>query len=165
LSVATTRYYHRGVRYSSRAIRLVLVALVAGFVGLALGIRLAMGGALDSAGRLQQDTGTALYAAVAYLAVVFVRPRINPYAAGAAALAFCWLIEAAQLTPVPASISAHSLALRLLVGAHFDWLDVAWYPVGIAPLVIADRLSNLRGRARRPSPASLSTEDASPAGR
>lgn len=164
MPVATARYYHRGVRFSARAIRLVMVVLAAGFVGLAFGVRLAMDGALESAGRLQQDTGTTLYAAVAYVAVVFVRPRINPYLAGAAALAFCWLIEAAQLTPVPAALSAHSLALRLLVGAHFDWLDVAWYPAGIVPLVIADRLSNLR-HTRRPSAATLSTEDVSPAGR
>jgi hypothetical protein len=51
-----------------------MVALAVGFVGLAFGIRLAMGGALESSGRLQQDTDTALYAAVVYVAVVFVRP-------------------------------------------------------------------------------------------
>jgi hypothetical protein len=128
------------VGYSSRSIRLTAVAMAVAFVAVALGIRLVRDGHLQSSGRLEQDTGTALYAAVVYLGVVFVAPRINPYRAGVIALAICWLVEAAQLTPVPATLSSYSPAIRLLVGAHFDWHDVAWYPVGIVPLVVIHRL-------------------------
>jgi hypothetical protein len=128
------------VGYSSRSIRLAAIVLALVFIAVALGIRLARDGHLQSSGRLEQDTGTALYAAVVYLGVVFIRPRIGPYLAGAIALAVCWLIEAAQLTSVPAALSSYSPAIRLLVGAHFDWRDVAWYPVGIVPLVVIHRL-------------------------
>jgi hypothetical protein len=127
------------VGYSSRSIRLAAAALAVALVAVALGIRLARDGHLQSSGRLEQDTGTALYAAVVYLGVVFIRPRINAYLAGVIALAVCWLVEAAQLTTIPATLSSYSPAIRLLVGAHFDWHDVAWYPVGIAPLVVIHR--------------------------
>jgi hypothetical protein len=123
-----------------------MVAAAAVFVMVALGTRLVLAGRLDSSGWWEQDTGTSLYAATAYVVVLFLRPRISPYLAGGIALAFCWLVEAFQLTPVPAALSAHSPVIRLLLGAHFDWNDVAWYPVGIAPLVAVDAL--LRARSR-----------------
>jgi hypothetical protein len=129
------------VRWSVWTIRLATTVLAGCFVAVALGIRLVRDGHLQSGGSVEQATGTALYASVIYLGVVFVRPRISPYLAGAIALGFCWLIEAAQLTPVPATLSSDSPALRLLLGAHFDWHDVAWYPVGILPLMVADRLT------------------------
>jgi hypothetical protein len=132
------------VRLSAASIRWGAVGLAVAFVATAFSIRLITTGGLESAGRLQQDTGTALYAAVVYTAVVFVRPRIRPVLAGAVALAICWLVEVSQLTPVPAALSAHSLAIRLLLGAHFDWHDVAWYPVGIVPLVVLDQWTRIR---------------------
>jgi Protein of unknown function (DUF2809) len=135
------------VRYSSLSIRLVLVAMAFVFVAVALGVRLVLAGRLDSTGWWEQSTGTALYAGVVYLAVLFLRPRITPYLAGGTALAFCWLVEAFQLTPVPAALSAHSPLIRLLLGAHFDWNDVAWYPVGIVPLVVLDALVGVRSRS------------------
>jgi Protein of unknown function (DUF2809) len=132
------------VRYSSLAIRLILLALAAVFIAVALGVRLILGGRLDSTGWWQQNTGTALYAAVVYLGVLFVRPRISPYRAGLIALAICWLVEAFQLTPIPAALSSYSLPIRLLLGSRFDWNDVAWYPVGIVPLVVVDALLRAR---------------------
>ena len=126
------------------SIRLVLVAVAAAFVAVALGVRLVLAGRLDSTGWWEQNTGTALYAAVVYVVVLFLRPRISPYPAGGIALAFCWLVEAFQLTPVPAALSAHSPLIRLLLGAHFDWNDVAWYPVGIVPLVVLDAILGAR---------------------
>ena len=131
------------------AIRLFAVALAAVFIAIALGIRLVLDGRLDSTGWWEQNSGTALYAATVYMGVLFARPRVNPYRAGGIALAICWLVEAFQLTPVPAALSAHSSVIRLLLGAHFDWNDVAWYPVGILPLVAVDVL--LAARSAHPS--------------
>jgi hypothetical protein len=91
------------------------VALAVFFVAVALGIRLVRDGHLQSIGRLAQDTGTALDAAVGYLGISVAR-RINPYRAGVLALAICRLVEAAQLSAVPATLSSNSAAIRLLVG-------------------------------------------------
>jgi hypothetical protein len=44
---------------------------------------------------------------------------------------FCGL-----LTGVPARLPAHSLVARLALGAQFGRLGVAWYPVGVLPLVL-----------------------------
>lgn len=138
------------MRFSSRTIRLCLVALSVVFVAVAFSIRLVRDRNLQSTGPLEQDSGTALYAAVVYVAVLFVRPRMQPLRAGGIALAVCWLVEFFQLTPVPGALSAQSAVVRLIVGAHFDWRDVAWYPVGIVPLVILDQLLAVRTRLAAP---------------
>jgi Protein of unknown function (DUF2809) len=137
------------VPYSSRSIRLVVVALAVFFVAIAIAARLVFDGHLYSNGWWEQNSGTALYASAVYAGVLFMRPRINPFLAGGIALAFCWLVEAFQLTPIPAELSDRSLAMRLLLGRQFDWNDVAWYPVGILPLVAVDVL--LAARSAHPS--------------
>nr|BFE73684.1 hypothetical protein GCM10020092_069850 [Actinoplanes digitatis] len=58
----------------------------------------------------------------------------DPWAAVAAAVAFCWLVELSQLTGVPAALSEHSVLARLALGVRFDAADLAWYPVGVLPL-------------------------------
>lgn len=105
------------------------VVLVAG-----LAIR-AVGG-----GSFAQNSGTALYATLIYLGVFVLRPRTSPPVAGMVAIAFCWLVEAFQLTGIPAELSERSLIARLVLGSHFDWADVGWYPVGVVPLVVAQLL-------------------------
>jgi hypothetical protein len=127
---------------------LLAVVSAAGIVAVAIGARFAFDGHLDSDGWWEQDSGTAMYAAAVYLGVLFLRPRINPYRAGGIALAFCWLVEVFQLTPVPAELSAHSVVARLVLGRQFDWNDMAWYPVGILPLVVVDLLLAARSRPR-----------------
>lgn len=119
-------------------VRLAGLAAVGGFLAIALGIRvLASGdGVLDSSGALQQHSGTALYASMIYAGVYFLAPRAAPAVAGAAAGAFCWLVELFQLTGVPAELSARSVIARLALGVQFDATDLAWYVVGVLPLVL-----------------------------
>ncbi|RFU36846.1 DUF2809 domain-containing protein [Actinomadura logoneensis] len=85
-------------------------------------------------GPIEQYSGAAFSGAIVYTIVIFIRPRISPPLAGAIAIAYCWLIEFAQLTSLPATISARSILARQLLGAQFDWTDVTWYPIGVIPL-------------------------------
>ncbi|GAA1416896.1 DUF2809 domain-containing protein [Catellatospora coxensis] len=120
--------------------RLLMVASAAGFAGAAYAIRAAMDGPVE------QYAGAALSAAIVYTIVIFIKPMISPLAAGGVAIAYCWLIEFAQLTPLPAALSQRDWLARQLLGAQFDLIDVAWYPVGAVPLVAAHWL--LRARTR-----------------
>ncbi|MEV4760121.1 DUF2809 domain-containing protein [Micromonospora sp. NPDC049559] len=126
-------------------VRLSALAAAAGFLGLALAIR-----ALDD-GALRQYSGTALYASMVYAGVFLCRARARPLVAGAIAVGFCWLVETAQLTHVPAALSQRSLLARLVLGVQFDPVDLAWYPVGVLPLVALHRL--LLNRPTPPAPA------------
>jgi hypothetical protein len=90
-----------------------------------------------SDGAFAKYAGTALYAAFFYAVVVCLAPRIWPAGAGAIALAWCWAVEFAQLTPGPAALSARSVAARLVLGATFNAPDLAWYAVGGAAMCAA----------------------------
>lgn len=124
-------------------IRLLALASAALFLAVALAIR------AISDGRLEQYSGTALYASMVYAGVLFLWPRLSPALAGGIAVGFCWLIEFSQLTGIPAALSARSLLARLVLGVQFDLIDVAWYPAGILPLVALDWLLGARTRSRR----------------
>ncbi|MEV4510743.1 DUF2809 domain-containing protein [Dactylosporangium sp. NPDC049525] len=119
---------------SDRAARLWALAAAGAFLALAFAIR-----AVDD-GALRQYSGTALYASMIYAGVFFIRPRTTPLVAGAAAVAFCWAMEVFQLTGVPAELSDRSLLARYVFGVKFDPVDLAWYPVGVVPLVLAHLL-------------------------
>jgi hypothetical protein len=139
---------------TSRSVRLFMLASAVVFVAAGLTIRAASGG---STGNLAQYSGTALYASLVYAGVLFLWPRIAPLLAGGIAVGFCWLIELAQLTGIPAALSAHSLLARLMLGAEFDLTDIAWYPVGIVPLVAVDWLLGARkGLSQKPEALSAS---------
>jgi hypothetical protein len=112
-----------------------LLALVTAVFAVAVAYTIRVDGLLTSGGPLAQHSGTALYATMVYAGVVFLWPRMFPPLAGGIAIAFCWLVEAFQLTGVPAALSARSLLARLALGVQFDLTDVAWYPVGVVPLV------------------------------
>lgn len=127
------------IRYA--AFRLTMLAAAALFLAVALVIR-----ALSD-GRLEQYSGTALYASMVYAGVLLLWPRMAPVPAGAIAIAWCWAMECFQLTGVPAALSARSLLARLVLGVQFDPTDLLWYPVGVVPLVVAHWL--VRGRAQR----------------
>jgi small neutral amino acid transporter SnatA (MarC family) len=120
---------------ASRAwrIRLVALATAGGFLVVGLGIRALAG--VDSSGALAQHSGTALYAAMIYAGLFILVPRAEPWVAGVAAIAFCWLVEVLQLTGLPAELSERSLLARLVLGVHFDALDLVWYAIGVLPLV------------------------------
>ncbi|MFI6332381.1 DUF2809 domain-containing protein [Micromonospora chersina] len=130
---------------TSRAVRLLMPVAALLFLGLALLIRVVDDGAL------RQYSGTALYASMVWAGVLFLWPRMAPVPAGALATMFCWLVECAQLTGVPAALSARSLVARLALGVQFDPVDLAWYPAGVAPLVVLHHL--VRARRRTASPA------------
>lgn len=117
---------------------------------MALGIR-AVTGDWSGHGWLAQNSGTALYASMVYVGVIFVRPRLSAGWAGVIATVFCWAVEAAQLTGIPAELSARNILLRAALGVHFDWADILWYPVGTVPLVVVDRLVGERWRRREPA--------------
>jgi len=106
------------------AVAVAAVILVAG-----LTVRAQTGGAFA------KYAGVALYAAFGYALVVCVLPRVAPPVAGAVALAWCWAVEFAQLTPVPAALSAHGRLLRLVFGTTFNAPDLAWYAIGIAAVL------------------------------
>lgn len=126
--------------WSAGAVRLAALVAAVGFLGIALVIR-----ALDD-GAVAQHSGTLLYGALVYAGVLFVAPRLGPVWVGAVATAFCWLVETAQLTGVPAELSARSLLARLALGVRFDPVDLAWYPVGVLPLVVVHLAVEARAR-------------------
>jgi len=113
-------------------VRIVAVGAAVAFLGLALALRALFDGAVE------QSSGTALYASMVYAGVVFLAPRMRPVVAGAVAILFCWVVETAQLTGVPATLSAHSVVARLALGVQFDPRDLLWYPAGVVPIVIVD---------------------------
>ncbi|MBO2454254.1 DUF2809 domain-containing protein [Actinomadura barringtoniae] len=131
--------------------RLLMVVLAAASAGAAYGIRAAMDGPIE------QYSGAALSGVIVYTIVIFIRPQISPLPAGIGVIAYCWFIEFSQLTPVPAALSERSWLARQLLGAQFDLVDVAWYPVGVIPLVAAHWL--LRTRAQ-PTPVNDPVEHA-----
>jgi hypothetical protein len=136
----------------SLRIRLIAVAGVAVLLAVALGIRLVVsrGGILDGSGALAQYSGTALYAATVYAGVFILAPRARPWVAGAVAIAFCWAVEFFQLTGVPATLSARSVLARLALGEKFDPTDLAWYVIGVVPLVVLhEAAGRLSARYRR----------------
>jgi hypothetical protein len=125
-----------------RSVRLLTLASAVVILAVALTIRATTDGALE------QYSGTALYASIIYATAVFLWPRVSPRAAGGIAVGFCWLVEFAQLTHIPAALSQRSLLARLVLGVQFDPTDLAWYPVGIVPLVALHWLVQARARTR-----------------
>ncbi|MFB9197981.1 DUF2809 domain-containing protein [Actinomadura verrucosospora] len=80
--------------FAARWVRLLMVVSAAGLAGAAYAIRAVGDGPID------QYSGAALSAAIVYTIVLFIRPRISPLPAAGAAVAYCWFIEFAQLTPL-----------------------------------------------------------------
>ena len=129
-------------------VRTLMVVSAAVFAAAAFAIRAVSEGALG------QYSGAALSGSIVYTIVMFIRPPISPPVAGGIAAAYCWIVEFSQLTGIPATLSQRSLVARLLLGAQFDIVDVAWYPVGIIPLVALHWLMRARARTRAKNIAS-----------
>jgi Protein of unknown function (DUF2809) len=121
-----------------RVSRLIVAGAGAAILAAGLAVRSVTGGAFA------KGAGDALYAALVYAIVVFIAPRARPVLAGAVAVGLCWAIEFAQLTPVPAALSAHGTLPRLVFGTTFHAADLFWYVVGIAPLVAVTPLARRR---------------------
>ncbi|OKK03059.1 ribosomal maturation YjgA family protein [Streptomyces sp. CB02400] len=93
-------------------------------VGAGLGLRAVATGDVAKYG------GDALYTLLIFALVVLVAPRTTPARAAGVALAVSWGIEFLQLTGVPAELSRHSTAARLVLGSTFNAPDLFWYMIG-----------------------------------
>lgn len=123
-------------------VRVLMVVSATFFLAVGLGIRAITDGVIG------QYSGAALSGAIVYAIVLFVRPPISPVVAGGIATVCCWVVEFFQLTGVPATLSQRSLLARLVLGAQFDIIDVAWYPVGIVPLAVLHWFLRVRARTQ-----------------
>ncbi|MFC5954608.1 DUF2809 domain-containing protein [Streptomyces pratens] len=114
-------------------------------VGAGLGLRAV------AVGEVAKYGGDALYTLLLVALVVLVAPRVTAWKAGALALAVSWGIEFLQLSELPAELSRHSTAARLILGSTFNAPDLFWYAVGalVGWLVVASR----RAGQGRTSPA------------
>ncbi|MFB7890750.1 DUF2809 domain-containing protein [Microbacterium sp. NPDC056044] len=92
--------------------------------------------------------GDALYAAAAYLAVVFIAPRLRPLAVGAIAATWCVAVELFQLTGLPLAWGAMFPPVMLVLGTVFDARDLVIYVAAIALAAAVDAVSTRRTRPR-----------------
>lgn len=104
--------------------RLAAAVAAAVTVGAGLGLRAAMAGDVAKYG------GDALYTLLLVALVVLVAPSVRAWKAAAVALAVSWGVEFLQLSGVPAELSRHSVAARLVLGSTFGPQDLLWYAVG-----------------------------------
>ncbi|MFJ6610400.1 DUF2809 domain-containing protein [Streptomyces sp. NPDC091289] len=114
--------------YAVRAFAVRAVAAGAAVVTVAAGLAVRAG----ADGAFAKYAGSALYTVLLCALVAFCAPRARPAAVAATALAVSWAVEFAQLTGVPAELSAHSTAARLVLGSTFNAPDLLWYAVGAA---------------------------------
>ena len=82
--------------------------------------------------------GGALYAALVQLLVLLAAPRVRARAAAATATACCVAVELAQLTPVPAHLSATWPPVAYVLGSTFVATDLAAYATGVAVVTAVD---------------------------
>jgi hypothetical protein len=74
-----------------------------------------------------KSLGDALYTVMLYLLLAFVAPVLAPWKLGAGALGASIIIEAFQLTGIPARLPR---ILQFALGTTFAWHDIACYVVG-----------------------------------
>ncbi|MFC9330728.1 DUF2809 domain-containing protein [Kitasatospora sp. NPDC057015] len=116
-------------------------------------------------GETAKYVGDALYTVLLCALVVLLAPRTRPTAAAGIALAVSWLVEFAQLTGLPADLSARSTLARLVLGSTFNAPDLFWYAVGaaIAALVHTAALVCTVTPSLRPATAAVPASEAVPA--
>lgn len=124
-----------------------LPALAAATIVLVAGLAVRAG----SDGAFAKYAGVALYAVLVHALVVVVRPRVPPLTAAGVALAWCWAVEVAQLTPGPAALADRSTLARLVLGSTFHPPDLAWYAVGVGSALAVHRLALGRDRGWLPT--------------
>lgn len=106
--------------------RLLAAAAAAATVAAGLAVR-----ALGS-GSVAKYAGDALYTVLLMALLVALAPRVTPLRAAATALAASWAVEFLQLGGLPAELSRHSTAARLVLGSTFNAPDLFWYAAGAA---------------------------------
>lgn len=105
-----------------------LAAAVAVLLTLAtgLGVRAA------ASGGAAKYAGDALYTVLLCALLVLAAPRLRPATAAGLALLASWVVELSQLSGIPADLSRHSTAARLVLGSTFNPPDLFWYATGAA---------------------------------
>jgi hypothetical protein len=98
-------------------------------------------------GPLADPLGDALYAALVWVALAFVAVRRSAPAVTVAAVAVCVAVELAQLTGVPAALTAAWAPARYLLGTTFAAPDLVAYAVGA---VAAGAVASMTRAGRRP---------------
>jgi hypothetical protein len=97
---------------------------------------------------LDHDLGEALYAALAYVLLGLVWPQLVPMRKALITGIAMLLIEAFQLTGVPARFAASGNAglklLAIVLGTSWSWRDLLGYAVGIAVVALVDYFFSLR---------------------
>jgi hypothetical protein len=76
--------------------------------------------------------GDVLYAVAVYLVVAFLGRRVPPRTIGAVTFLLCFVVEAYQLTGVPAALARTHPWVHWFLGSTFAWHDVACYALGAA---------------------------------
>lgn len=94
--------------------------------------------ATSASGPLADPAGDALYAALVYVLVLLVAPRVVPWRACAVATAVCVAVELAQLTGAPAALVEAAPVSRFVVGTTFVPVDLLAYAVGAALATAVD---------------------------
>ncbi|MFJ2022758.1 DUF2809 domain-containing protein [Streptomyces sp. NPDC087897] len=112
----------------ARTVRVRVLAAVAAVVTVAAGLAVRAG----ADGAFAKYAGSALYTVLLCTLVTLCAPRARPLVVASTALGLSWAVEFAQLTGVPAELSAHSAAARLVLGSTFNAPDLFWYAVGAA---------------------------------
>ena len=92
--------------------------------------------AVDS-GPATNFVADALYAALVYLLITALAPRLRAVQVGSIAAVLCLAIELFQLTGIPAALS-DSWVFRLTLGTSFALVDLVAYLVGVAAVACCD---------------------------
>lgn len=111
---------------------------LAGLVVVAAGLGVRAVGAVSGFDGVAGPVGDALYAALVYVLVAFVRPRATGRVVAGVAWGLCAAIELAQLTGVPAQLSALWWPARLVLGTTFHAPDLIAYVVGVLAAAAVD---------------------------
>ena len=123
------------------ALALVAAALVA--AGLAVSTR--------GTGAVADLTGDALYAALVWVVLALLAPGRGVVLPTVGAVVLCTCVELAQLTGLPAAVTAVWWPVRYVLGTTFAPADLAAYVVGaVAAGAVALGVTGRRNRGRSP---------------
>ncbi len=95
--------------------------------------------------------GDLLYAVAVYVALALVAPRLRPWVAGTVTLAWCWLVETLQATPVVGTVVEVAPQAVWVLGSTFTVRDLVLYLLGVLLAVGLDVLADVRAGATRRS--------------
>lgn len=83
--------------------------------------------------------GGVLYAALIYVLVAFLAPRLRSVSVGVWTLVWCVGVELLQLSSIPQELAQVFAPIRLVLGTSFAWLDLLAYLGGTILVLALDR--------------------------